>query len=170
MATTSELDFTRADLLHMDAAEGWLGLGNHLEANAELENIPASLRGTAQVLLLRWGIYCAARSWLLAAEVARAITKVKPDDRRGWLHYSFALHEMKRTAEARDNLLDVIDHFPKCALMRYNLACYECQLGNLEQARAHLKKAFALKGGAELRASSTDDPDLTPLWSEISKI
>ena len=54
--------------------------------------------------------------------------------------------------------------------MRYNLACYECQLGNLNQAREHLKQAFALKGGSDLRADSISDPDLEPLWQSIKLI
>ena len=163
------MDFTWADKMHLDAAEGWLGLGDHLSANEELDRIAAPLRRTPPVLILRWEVFFAAKNWPLAAEVACALTQLKPDDERGWLHYSFALHELKRTAQARDNLLDVIDHFPKYAIMRYNLACYECQLGNLDQAREHLKKAFALKGGSDLRAGSLSDPDLKPLWHEAAK-
>ena len=33
-------------------------------------------------------------------------------DPLGWVHRSYALHELKRTAEARDNLLRVVDKFP----------------------------------------------------------
>ena len=39
-----ELD--RQDKQHLDAAEGWLGLGNWRDANKELENITAAM-GTA---------------------------------------------------------------------------------------------------------------------------
>ena len=31
--------------------------------------------------------------------------------------------------KVRDNLLPVVERFPDNATMRYNLACYECQLG-----------------------------------------
>jgi len=50
---------------------------------------------------------------------------------------------LKRTGEARDNLLRVVEKFQLSATMRYNLACYECQLGRLEQAKMWLEKAFA---------------------------
>jgi hypothetical protein len=33
----------------------------------------------------------------------------------GWLHRSYALHELKQTTEARDNLLRVVDQFPMSA-------------------------------------------------------
>jgi hypothetical protein len=38
------------DSLHLEAAEGWLELGNHLEANEELENITPQMRVHPDVL------------------------------------------------------------------------------------------------------------------------
>jgi hypothetical protein len=65
---------------------------------------------------------------------------------------SYALHELKRTPEARDNLLRVVDRFPKSATMRYNLACYECQLDCLDLPQSWLKKAFEFGGRQETEA------------------
>jgi hypothetical protein len=45
--------FSREDKLHLNAAEGWLGLGNYLEANAELEQLPAQLRAHPDALQMR---------------------------------------------------------------------------------------------------------------------
>jgi hypothetical protein len=59
----------------------------------------------------------------------------------GWVHRSYYLHELKNTEEARDNLLRVVDKFLEDPIMRYNLACYECQLGKLEPAKNWLQKA-----------------------------
>ena len=42
---------------HLEAAQGWLELGNHEEANEELELIDAPLRSHPDVLEARWGIY-----------------------------------------------------------------------------------------------------------------
>lgn len=36
-----------SDLHHLKAAEAWLELGNHIEANEELENIAAAMRSAA---------------------------------------------------------------------------------------------------------------------------
>ena len=38
------------DTLHLEAAQGWLGLGNHLEADKELDNITPALRSHPDVL------------------------------------------------------------------------------------------------------------------------
>ena len=67
------------DTLHLQAAQGWLELGNHLEANEELEKVTASLRGHPDVLELRWQIYAHAKKWDACVDIATAITKLAPD-------------------------------------------------------------------------------------------
>ncbi len=157
------------DSLHLQAAQGWLELGDHIEANEELEKITASLRAHPDVLKVRWEIYAAAKKWKATLDIAAALIQLDPDDPLGWVHRSYALHELKQTTEARDNLLHVVDKFPISATMRYNLACYECQLGRLEQAKEWLKKAFALGDARKMKLAALDDPDLQPLWKEIGK-
>jgi tetratricopeptide (TPR) repeat protein len=155
------------DSHHLLASQGWLELGNHIEADAELDNIAASLRAHPDVLKVRWEIYAAAKKWEAAIDIAAALIQLDPEDPLGWVHRSYALHELKRTAEARDNLLRVVDKFPSSATMRYNLACYECQLGRLEQAKTWLEKAFALGDARQMKLAALDDTDLEPLWKEI---
>ena len=158
--------FNPPDSLHFQAAQGWLELGNHVEANEELENISACKRAHPAVLELRWQVYAAAKKWEAALDIAAALIKLDPEEPLGWVHKSYALHELKRTAEARDNLLRIVDNFPISATMRYNLACYECQLGNLKQAREWLKQAFNLGDAKQMKLAALDDPDLEPLWEE----
>ncbi|MGA2866090.1 MAG: tetratricopeptide repeat protein [Verrucomicrobiota bacterium] len=163
-------DFSLADARHLEAAEGWLGLGNPAEAKAELDQVTPAQGGHPAMLELRWQVHAAAGEWEPALAAATALTCLRPKDPKGWVSRSFALHELKRTLEARDNLLPVINQFPKHALMRYNLACYESQLGNLPQARQWLAKAFALPGGARLKATAPNDPDLGPLRDKINGV
>ena len=156
--------------LHLLAAQGWLELGNQVEADTELDNITARLRAHPDVLNVRWEIYAAAKKWPAALDIAAALIQLDPDDPLGWANRSYSLHELKkRAAEARDNLLRMVDKFPASATMRYNLACYACQLGNLERAKQWLEKAFALGGARKMRLAALDDPDLEPLWKEAGK-
>jgi tetratricopeptide (TPR) repeat protein len=152
------------DLFHLEAAQGWLELGSHTEANQELEKIKAQLRAHPDVLKVRWQIYAMAKKWEATLEIATTLIQLDPDDPLGWVHRSYALHELKRTAEARDNLLRVVDKFPFNATMRYNLARYECQLGRLEQAKQWLEKAFLLGDARRIKLAALEDPDLEPLW------
>ena len=100
-------------------------------------------------------------------EVAGALVSSTPHDPAGWLLRSFALHQMKRTREARDSLAAVASRFPDYSLMSYNLACYEAVLGNFRRACGWLRRAFGHPAGAELRAEALEDQDLKPLWPQI---
>ncbi len=96
-----------------------------------------------------------------------ALVRLAPEEAVGWVNRSFCLHEMERTAEARDNLLPVMEKFPDDAVMRYNLACYECQLGRLAQAKHWLEESFEIGDPWKLKLMALDDPDLEPLWGGI---
>ena len=148
---------------HLLAAQGWLELGNPGEALAELTKVSPLSRQHPAVLYLSWDIYAHRRDWEPSLQFAEELTRCQPGHPGGWISVSFALHELKRTAEARDNLLRLLDRFPDNPTMRYNLACYEAQLGNLDVARRWLDAAFALPGSEELKSAAADDPDLTPL-------
>ena len=158
------------DSFHLSAAVGWLELGNHREANEELEKIAAALRGHPGVLKVRYEVYAKARKWEIAVDIAQAITKAVPDISYGWFHLAYALHELKRTQEAWNVLSPVADKFPDRYLIRYNLACYACQLGNLAEAMEWLDKAFDIADKQSLKLMALKDPDLAPLWGEIAKI
>lgn len=156
------------DSFHLQAAQGWFELGNHLEANEELEKISPQNSAHPAALEVRWEMYAAAKRWSAALDIAAALVALAPESSLGWVHRSFALHELKRTAEARDNLLPVVGKFPDEPVIPYNLACYECHLGRLEQH--WLEKAFKLGDARRMRLAALKDPDLEPLWKEIGFI
>lgn len=160
----------RADQIHLEAAEGWVELGNLQEATEELEKISLENRSHPDVLAVRYTVYDVAKRWELAAEVAQALCKLVPENPLGWIHLSYSLHEMKRTKEAWDVLLPVANKFADDDLIAYNLACYACQLGNLKEAMKWLEKAIDLADSKEIKLRALNDPDLQPLWADISEI
>lgn len=155
------------DSLLVQAAQGWLELGNPIEAEAELDKVPPQHQAHPAVLEVRWEICAKAKKWDAALEIASALVQVVPEHPLGWVHQSFCLHELERTAEARDNLLSVVDKFPQDAVMLYNLACYECRLGSLEQAKHWLQATFEIDRAHQLKPMALKDPDLEPLWKDI---
>lgn len=98
------------------------------------------------------------------------MVELLPGDLYGWIHRSFALHELKRTAEAQEKLRPAAKTFPKEHPVFYNLACYACQLGNRQESLALLDKAIDLAGKRDIRLMALEDPDLEPLWKDISEI
>jgi tetratricopeptide (TPR) repeat protein len=151
------------DTLYLQAAQGWLELGNHIEADRELDEITPELRAHPNVLLLRCEIYSHAKQWESVVTIADTLVNIAPRILGGWIHRSFALHELKRTQEAYDKLLPAAELYPKEYLVRYNLACYTAQLGQIKKAEDWLKAAMALNE-SEVKEIALDDPDLEPLW------
>jgi tetratricopeptide (TPR) repeat protein len=155
------------DQRHLEAAEGWIGLGNYQEANEELEEITPQLRAHPQVLIVRGQIYAQAKKWEACIEIAEAVVQTAPELLNGWLDRSFALHELKRTEEAHDLLLPAKDKFPEIWTIPYNLACYCSQLGRFEEAEKWFKAAMALEEET-VKREAIDDPDLKPFWDSLS--
>src|SRR5438874_640366 len=79
------------DSHHVNAALGWLELGNPSEADAELAKVAPGLRSHPAVLELRWQIYAKAEKWDAAVDVATALIAALPDHAGGWLNYAYAL-------------------------------------------------------------------------------
>jgi hypothetical protein len=77
------------DSIHLNAAEGWLGLGNPFEANEELEKISPLLRAHPDVSEIRWHICAKDKKWEACVDIARAITNLAPSRPAGWIHLAY---------------------------------------------------------------------------------
>jgi Flp pilus assembly protein TadD len=143
------------------AAEGYCELGMFDDALAELDTLPEEVAEHATVLGLRTVVLMQARRWKSALTASRALCRTAPDKTEGFIHAAFCLHELGRTTEARDTLLSGPDLLHAEPTFHYNLACYECALGNLELARMHLEKSIELD--KKFRDFAKSDPDLAPL-------
>lgn len=159
------------DIHYLNAATGWLMLGDVVEARSEFNQIRLGLRMHPEVMEFEWRLLARERRWLAAVDVGERLVRACPEDANAWVHRSYALHEMRRTREAYDQLLPAAGKFPKEMIIPYNLACYTCQLGDLAAARRWLERALAL-GESDLQKlhrleSALDDTDLKPLWPEL---
>jgi Flp pilus assembly protein TadD len=155
------------DFICCRAAQGWIELGNAAEAEKELDAISPELHSLPDVRKVRWRLQALAHRWADALATAEGFAAEHPDEVEAWVQRSFALHELKRTPEARDNLRSVVGRFPNDAIVRYNLGCYECQLGNLKAAEEWLFRAFQVGNGRDLKVMALEDPDYQPLWERI---
>ena len=99
----------------------------------------------------------------MCENIASALVKLAPERTAGWVYRSFALAEMKRTQEDYDALKPALDVFKKEYLVRYNMACYACVLGDKDEARELLGKAIEL-GGDAVKTQALEDPDLQGVW------
>jgi len=157
------------DAHYWSAAICWLELGNLAEARAELEHISTAARNHPNVLEVRWLISAEQQRWEEALEAARALLTVAPERSSGWLHQAYALRRVPQGSlqQAWDALLPAYEKFPKESTIPYNLACYACQMDQLDTARTWFKRALAIGGEERIQIMALGDPDLKPLWDEI---
>jgi Flp pilus assembly protein TadD len=160
------------EMHYLSAAAGWVGLGNLVEAEAELGRIGAARQQHPDVLEVRWALHAEQKKWAEALQVARQLIHAVPEEAAGWLHQAYAMRRapgggLQRAWEA---LLAASEKFPREPLVAFNLACYACQMGRLEEARAWLKRASEIAGKEIIKRQALGDEDLKPLWEEIKLI
>jgi len=159
------------DAHHYNAAVGWLELGNRTEARAELQKISAENLRHPLVLELCWNLDAEAKDWDAALKTAQEIIAESPDDAGGWLHCAYALRRVSAGGleKALAFLEPIADRFPDEPVIVFNLACYACQLDQLDEARRWFQRAIKVGGEKEMRLMALADDDLKPLWPEIKK-
>ena len=147
------------------AAEGYIELGMPLEANEELEQIDADQRSHTEVLALRVKIYSALKKWELMQTVAKRLALIDPENVQWTVSWAYATRRADSIEAARIILVNAIERMPDVAILHSNLACYECLLGNLEEAKNRLKRAFEVE--PRYRLTALEDEDLEAVWKSV---
>lgn len=145
-------------------AQGFLALGLAREARRELQALPAEQRRglAARKLLVECAM--ALKHWRQVVLLARPLTQEDPGHENGWIALAYALRELNQVRQAREVLLAALPHHQfSSGVLQYNLACYECLLGNLPEARRRLARASKLDASWDKAARS--DPDLRALFA-----
>ncbi len=140
------------------AAQGYLELGMVEEALAELSLIEPSLSDDPDIMELRLNILMRGARWSEAFETAEQLLRLSHDALPAFIHGAFALHELGRTAEARDLLLKGPSILRQDPTFHYNIGCYEAVLGNRDAAMESLRRSFAMD--ETFRSFARRDPDL----------
>jgi len=160
------------DTHFLSAAVGWCELGSVAEAKVELERIAPVLRHHPDVLEVRWLIHAHEKNWEEGLAAAEKLVEVAPQRSAGWLHRAYALRRAQRGGlqAAWDVLRPAVEKFPKESIIPYNLSCYACQLGRLDQARQWLQRAAQVAGKEKIKFMALSDEDLAALWEEIRNL
>jgi len=153
------------DQQHWQAAVGYVELGMFQDANDQLEKIDPFNRAAPEVLAVRIAIYHGLKKWELMRDIAKQLADFQPNDIQWTISYAYATRRAESIPAAKDILLNAEPKFREEAIIKYNLACYFCQTGDVESAKNYLKKAFELD--SSWREKAFDDPDLKPLWEAL---
>jgi predicted Zn-dependent protease len=143
------------------AAQGYLELGMVEEALSELASVSSEAHSDPDLIELRLHILMHGKRWNDALVAANELLRISPQAVPGYIHGAFALHELGRTAEARDLLLQGPPLLRKDPTFHYNIGCYEAVLGNRDSALRSLQESFALD--ETYRDFARCDPDLAAI-------
>src|SRR5712692_3483148 len=155
------MDFER----RFRAACGYAELGMGRESIAELNAIDRDFQNRPEVLQLRLHHLMRRKSWCRALVISRKLCRVAPQCSAGFLHAGFCLHELGKTAEAKQLLLKGPAALLKEPIYYYNMGCYDALLGNVRDAQMHLQTSFQMD--ASFREIAKRDPDLKSVQALI---
>jgi predicted Zn-dependent protease len=146
-------------------AEGYSELGMLEEALAQLNQLEAADQDRLEILRMRVDILLRKQDWEEALQLSRRFCTMNPHQPFGYVHTAFCLHELGRTSEAKQTLMDGPAALLSEPVYYYNLACYDTVLGNFEQAKENLRASFNLDKSFQQLAKK--DPDLKEIRDDI---
>jgi len=153
----------------VSASEGWLELGAPVEARLELDQLNPVHDQHPRVLELKWRVCSELGEWAEAKTWANQLIHALPGLPIGYIYRSYAMRRMPGGSVelAHAALLEAVSKFPQEPVIPYNLACYACRMGDMEQARRLFRVACDLGNPKTLKKMALEDEDLEPLWPEI---
>ena len=145
-----------SDLARLKAAQGWLELGNPVEAAGELEKITPAFHAHPDVIELRCRIYAKVEKWKESALAALALVKMEPQRISGWVLWASAFQNLKGTQEIAGTFPPALDDFPAYyRRLRFDLASYACELTKQAGEWDWLERAFGPGAGETDREEGT---------------
>lgn len=151
---------------HLRYAAGFIALGLHADASAELAAIAPNDQATLSVLTLRARVCAELGDWPAAAALGDSLCQRAPAIAGHWIQWAYAVRRHTGIPAAREILLTGLGLHPQESILHFNLACYDTQLGNLPAARAHLRNACTLESAC--REVALADSDLEPIKTWVT--
>ena len=112
-----------------------------MQAKDELLMMPDELPWGKQKRAMMVEILQNQQSWKKMREVAHGMRMEFPEDADWWIADAYATRRDQSIDQAREILLEGLVHHYENAMIRYNLACYACQLGSMGECLDLLKEA-----------------------------
>ncbi len=138
-------------------AEGYFELGMEEECLRTLSELLPQDQTRREVLALRLAVAMKNQSWSAAAEIAACLVERDPQDANWWIKFAYCVRRARSIDEAELILIRAAELHPDVAVIQYNLACYACQTGRLQEARERLIRARKMDRSVEKMAVEDDD-------------
>ena len=156
------------DRIHITTAQGYLELGMCSDAEAELEQVTPDARQLPEVLAVRIGIFQETERWAAMQAAAKRLALLDPTAPQWAIAWAYATRRAESIDIARIILIEALDCHPSEPLIHYNLACYDCQLGDIPSAKKFIETALRLN--PKMGRMALGDEDLEPLWASLESL
>ena len=100
------------------------------------------------------------------AIVAKKLTEWSPEEPGNFIDWAYATGRTESINAAHAILTRAASLHPTDPTIQFNLACHEAQMGSLDRAKTHLKRATDID--PKFRLMALKEPDLEPLWSSLA--
>jgi len=149
----------------LSRCEGFVELKMPDRADRELDSISPEFQQHFYVRWMRVAVLQVRKSWSKALPLALALRDECPTDAGFWIQLAYITRRAENIETARIILSEAMTLFPDNDTIRYNMACYACQLGRMDEARKLLRKAIA--ADETWRKAALNDDDLQELHDEL---
>ena len=156
------------DQIRVNAAEGYLRLGMFHDAETALDRVDPASHHLPEVLVVRLAFFQETKRWSAMQAAAKKLVDLDPTDPQRVMALAYATRRAESIDLARLILMEALDRHPSEALIHYNLACYDCQLGNIPSAKQFIETALRLN--PKMGRMALGDEDLEPLWASLESL
>ena len=150
----------------LEKADGYMDLKMWAQAQDELNKVSPDDVASIAYRHTRLRLAIENEDWPTSTDLVTSLQKAVPEEPAFWVQHAYVARRAESIHAARTILCDALGKFPQMAVIPFNLACYECQLGELQLAHEYLQAAFELD--PSFRDLALRDEDLEPLWGDLT--
>lgn len=142
---------------HLESAEGYLALGMHDDALAEVDAVLSQRPECAVGVNAKAFILLGARRYADAEVWLEKLLAAQPKNVEGWIHLAYCRRRTKSLDAAAETLAHALRLRADHPLANYNMACYRALQGCREESLQRLEKA--IRKDAAYRQLACDESD-----------
>ncbi|HCY57744.1 MAG TPA: hypothetical protein DHU78_02675 [Opitutae bacterium] len=154
--------------VHLDRARGYFELEMFQEVEIELRAIDDQSPWSKQKREMLIFLHQERMQWELMQGFAKSLRLEFPDEEGWWVSEAYATRRAENLDKARKVLLEGLTIHYESAIIRYNLACYACLLGNLGKSLDLLKEAG--QRDEKYKTLALEDEDLELVHEDLIKL
>jgi len=135
------------------------------DALHELSELEPAEQQQPPAMALRAAVFSEGKRWAELADLSRTMIDRDRSDPAWWIHYAYAVRRVDCMEAAEKILMEAVSDHPGNATIQFNLGCYACRKGNIDEALRRVR--IAIKCNPAFRDVARTDPDLEEIRDQL---